>query len=369
MNNKLLPLTLIVFCLCLSKPLRAEFLSTLADSKIYGCSLQNKVHKVITNGASQELSAKAIKALSNKLKKTMSQSASTKAQKKKVKAAKQLLVALNKCKSGKLKHLDPCAALNLTTTNSQISNKLANSRVCQWSNSAILKVVSTFIDDSEKQCSAAAVSKHVVLTAQHCVFDSNGLSPTKVEVHFEDQQTREPDDIYAEPTYFEQGNSDRARYDIAALAFIEPLPISSPLKMLPRESKFKQNELALIVGFGSNELNSTVGSELRAGFLKIKQDATYSVELKYNGYPGESSICSGDLGGPLLVERSGSWQLAAIASYTNGDTNSCTQANSYYYTKFSDCELLDLFTDLLCSAPYHNTADGECIFNLCNLSN
>ncbi len=343
----------------------AEFLSPLGNSDKYGCSLSFEPHLVTDGGQSRVLTEQELTKLKKRLKRKKNKPGMA------GKNAKSTLNDLNKCIKGTLRHLDPCSELGSIASTSELQAQVINGRLCDWTNSPLVKIVTTFQDTTEESCSGVALSDHVVLTAQHCVFDPDGDAPLEVKVYLDsfDQTmtTYEPDDIIADPTYFDQGNSDLARYDIAALAFIDPLPVSKTARFLSVNAELQEGERALIAGFGRDESGNPAGFDLIAGFLRVTTDRQFSVDLKFNGDPGESGACTGDSGGPLLIERNGEWRVAGVASYAQSESqDACVPPTTIHYTKHTDCDVRELFADFLCELPYYDPSqDGECIFKAC----
>ena len=165
-------------------------------------------------------------------------------------------------------------------------------------------------------CSGTLIAPHVVLTAGHCaegvtphgpvkvVFGSDAASGTSIEIA----------DVHVHPG-FDPGNfaNDVALFALAADPPASAAPIP-PLAVTPDASLV--NATVTLVGFGETAADAGDLGKKRKGTAKIASVTATTIALT-----GTSHTCTGDSGGPALLDVSGTTYVAGITS--RGDAT-CT---------------------------------------------
>lgn len=171
----------------------------------------------------------------------------------------------------------------------------------------------------QKQCSAVALSKRVVLTAAHCWnYKSNVTHFLKVK----DGQLKDIEiPIYSKKVhelYLLDFWGYNYNYDLALLQLSQDLPDNIKFANLPEykdQIKFKYVNAA---GFGKT--NGTYSSDVGTGFLRVATLKVNHVEqavFKTDQQHGKG-ICHGDSGGPAYAISHNKTYLVGIVSIVSG---------------------------------------------------
>jgi hypothetical protein len=139
-------------------------------------------------------------------------------------------------------------------------------------------------------------------------------------------------------------------YDIGYAVFDEPISNVNPVGIISRSDPIKSGERVVVAGYGKDETG--VQGELIAGYTKLDQVGEAFMTTRFRGLPGESTTCSGDSGGAVLVERAGRWMLAGIISYgpfACGPTPLADPVNHYGHTNFYHEPLYNFLADSTCT--------------------
>lgn len=239
-------------------------------------------------------------------------------------------------------------------------------------------------------CSGTLITDTVVLTAAHCVYvkdcEWNALTQRsencqletdpdtfRVYVHQSardaDYQVRSITDIHAHPGY------DAAAFvdDIALLRLSSPFQGVTPIPALPNEpglawSEADEGTEVIYVGFGLDEAGSSgtrleIHQALSSVCLGEEQCGRASPRTVCSNYQN-GLICSGDSGGPLLIERDGVFYSGAVSAYADEQCRhyGCSTAVSAYADWIAD--YLG-GSDLPAGAECIN--NGQCQSGICTL--
>jgi hypothetical protein len=218
-------------------------------------------------------------------------------------------------------------------------------------------------------CSGTLITDTVVLTAAHCVYVkgceynyATGQSRNcqletnadrfRIEVHPSDmgggisttRQSRTVTDVHPHPDY-EGHLTEVYGSDIALLRIKQPFDNVTPIPALPNEPGFAWAQADVgsevtFVGYGVTETGSS-GQRLYVtdpidivcltGDDSCPREATPGTVCSYFG---NGLTCSGDSGGPLLIERDGVLYNGGVTSY--GDANCRSFGCSTAVSSFAD---------------------------------
>lgn len=184
-------------------------------------------------------------------------------------------------------------------------------------------------------CAGVLIDPSYVLIAAKCIRDI--ISSYKGIIAGLDNLTSVTEDailqlrivnaIFIYPTYNDQPNQD----DIAVLKLNAPIELNSYVQIacLPN-ARPQVNQTAIIAGWGSQVYGDNQSTVLNQAFTQVISNCsgwwsssmvndTKQICVANRGTG--SSLCTNDIGGPLLTKNSGQWVVSGIASFI--DTSNC----------------------------------------------
>ena len=208
-----------------------------------------------------------------------------------------------------------------------------------------MAIVMLYNRGNGSMCSGTLIAPRVVLTAGHCVY---GTNPRSIEVCFGTSADYDCDwhavsEGAVHPAYDPGNGTNPPRNDIALLRLSGPAPSGvQPIPVLPPNLGLTQADVSpnpiqvTFVGFGMDEHGNT-GTKLTITlplaqvctgpdicFLEAGNVGGIAAPMTLGFLIQNGGPCSGDSGGPALVQRGGSTYVAGINSY--GDQN-CQAVN------------------------------------------
>ena len=227
-------------------------------------------------------------------------------------AATALLVSCGS-DGGGAESIDQCGALGLTA--STATAKIANGTDCTDLNkSPVVAVVINFGDGSAGICSGTMITANKVLTAAHCLENAVtvdvllGIETNKLAYITSNSWLIHPN--------FSRSSNGILGNDVGVINVPVPLPL--PTVPILASAAPQVGQKAVVFGYGTTGDVDDFG-QLRSGVMKIAAVDEGRIFADYDG--GTSNVCSGDSGGPLLLQIGSQLTIGGTTSY--GDSRTC----------------------------------------------
>ena len=228
-------------------------------------------------------------------------------------AATVLLVSCGSDGDG-AESIDQCGALGLSATTA--TAKIANGTNCTDLNkSPVVIVIKNFADGSAGACSGTMITANKVLTAAHCLENAAsidvilGISATKLAYITSNSWQIHPN--------FARSPNGALSNDVGVVNVPVPLPL--PTVPILSSANPQVGQKAVVFGYGASGKADDFG-QLRSGVMKIA--AVDAGRIFANYEDGTSNVCSGDSGGPLLLQIGNQLTIGGTTSY--GDSATCS---------------------------------------------
>ncbi len=219
---------------------------------------------------------------------------------------------------GGAESIDQCGALGLSAASASTASataKIANGTDCTDLNkSPVVMVVKNLADGSAGICSGTMISANKVLTAAHCLENAVTID-VLLGVEANSLAYITSDSWQIHPNFSRSANGILGN-DVGVIHVPVPLPLPSVPILVSAAPQVGQK--AVVFGFGTTGAPDDYG-QLRSGVMKIAAVDEGRIFADYQD--GTSNVCSGDSGGPLLLQIGSQLTIGGTTSY--GDSATC----------------------------------------------
>lgn len=220
-----------------------------------------------------------------------------------------------------------------------LSTRIITGSECSENNSPVVEIL-LFQDDGRGAiCSGTMLTSRTVLTAAHCFFERpNRVVVTAAGISVDGTTVNVHPDVRVD-------EANKAVFnDVAIITLASDVTLPT-LPIVASRSVVAGDEIA-IYGYGQTEeesdSNSTSG-RLRSGEMKVTEVNANFVDALFTGEG--SNTCSGDSGGPAIIEVNGQPGIAAVTS--SGAIVDCGAGDLSRFANVQGASILDFITRIV----------------------
>jgi V8-like Glu-specific endopeptidase len=219
-----------------------------------------------------------------------------------------------------------CGNADVAPTIGQAQAPVINGVADDASNDQVVLIETDLGNGMAAGCSGSLVAHRVVVTARHCVSQTNGydtgadFDPSKMYVWLGAKPTSfDPDAIATKIIH--DGSPTIVNHDLAIILLDRH--VGTKLAPLRLNSAPRQGETVRVVGYGLTQLDKTPPNDLHARYrrddLSVLTLGPYGSQIGSNELALGESICEGDSGGPVMDQATGA--LLAVTSRGGNGTS------------------------------------------------
>lgn len=196
-----------------------------------------------------------------------------------------------------------------------------------YDSNRVVMILSNISEGSEL-CTAAPIASDVLLTAAHCIKADAANTKVFAKAGYTCESgfnySRDARDVSAIAVHENYRDIDLnglagVKSDIALIFLKQPLPAHYPVYKIASPDLLNQTSLLYLYGYGRKSLFKSNAGLLRKTQIQRQNFSLKSQisELRIDQTLG-FGVCSGDSGGPGLIEAEGELQIIGVNSYVSG---------------------------------------------------
>lgn len=226
--------------------------------------------------------------------------------------------------------LNVCGVIGTTATT---TFGIINGQACAPTGSPVVFIILQETQDgSDSACTGTVIASDAVLTAAHCV--TGGVKAVRV---IAGAQAVAVASTHPVASFREE---DEGSLDVAIVRTVGPLGVA-PMPILTSRDAIP-GEQAVIAGYGLDDVGAD--GALKASTMTVSRLNDNFIIMDFTGAGGNT--CSGDSGGPLLVQQGGEWVIVGVTSGGTGD-ESCRGAGTSDFARLRNAEAMSLILGLV----------------------
>jgi hypothetical protein len=184
-------------------------------------------------------------------------------------------------------------------------DRIIDGRSCSPQSSVVELTMYNQFGIATARCSGTVIGARVVLTAAHCLEGQVG------EIVVTANGARHQAAFFEQHPGFESFINNLETNDVAIV--VTKTPLNIPAVRVHQEADLVADEVGIIMGYGEDA--SGISGILRGTLVSLLYFTESAIFIEYRGTATQfGNTCSGDSGGPLLVKRNGSYQVAGVTS-------------------------------------------------------